>query len=316
MVIKSKLLFWLLLPNIIITISVSAAWFFTNQKTIRQNINNQIAISDVQLREEAPASLEGEKSSADNFQSEANISGFFASPVYLRNFLILMGIIGGTSAVVMINISQRISNSLKIITEGTKKIASGDFGYPISTDTFESEVRVLGESFNLMMNKLREAEDKNRELFLQVKRGRDEWQETFDSIKDVITIIDKDFRIIRANKAFFKEYNIDKTRLKEKKCFEVFYGVDAPSENCPLMQCFENLKTVYEEMVDTEMDEIFLVTVFPLFDEEGEIYGAVHQKKDITFQKKLLKELMKKANKLDEANRELERLTRIVSELR
>jgi len=35
-------------------------------------------------------------------------------------------------------------------------------------------------SFNLMMNKLRESNDKSNQLFLQVKRGRDEWQKTFD----------------------------------------------------------------------------------------------------------------------------------------
>jgi hypothetical protein len=50
------------------------------------------------------------------------------------------------------------------------------------------------------------------------------------------------------------------------------------------------------------------------FDEKEEFYGVVYQAKDITFQKKLHRELIKKANKLDEANKELERLARLVSE--
>ncbi|MDR4499762.1 MAG: hypothetical protein MRK02_17865 [Candidatus Scalindua sp.] len=120
---------------------------------------------------------------------------------------------------------------------------------------------------------------------------------------------------MRANKTFFRNFNIDKTRLKDKKCFEVFHGADTPRDNCPLLQCAKNLKTVSEEVEDTMMEGVFLVTVFPLIDEKGEFYGAVHQTKDITFQKKLLKELMKKAIKLDEANKELERLAHIVSEL-
>lgn len=312
---KNKLLFWLLLPQGFIIIAFTVVLFFADQGTIKQNITNQTAIADDLLQKGVSASLEGEKGADKHFRSNIHTSGLFATPVPLRNFLLAMGVVGIISAMVAITISRRVSRSLQIITEGTKKIARGDFGDPISIDTLEGKMRVIGESLNSMMNTLRETEAKNREVFLQVKRGRDEWQETFDSITDIITIIDKDFRIIRANKTFFENFNSDKTRLREKKCFETFHDADSPPANCPLIQCFKNMKTVYEEMVFANMEGIFLVTAFPLFDEKGEIYGAVQQAKDITFQKKLLKELMKKANKLDEANGELERLTRIVSEL-
>ncbi len=304
MTIKNKLLFWLLLPIFMITISVTSVWVFTNPKMIKKEVVNQLALSGVQLDEKS------------NIHSLDNISEFFASHVHLRNVLILMGIVCCSSAVVVIKISKRISRSLEKITEASKRIATGDFESPISIDGVESEIKELGESFNSMMNKLRETEEKKRELFLQVKRGRDEWQATFDSITDVTIILDKNFRIIRANKTFYKNFDIDKTRLKEKKCFEVYHNSSSPRENCPLLRCIKDLKTVSEEVDDTRLDGIFLVTVFPLVDESGEFYGAVHQTKDITFQKRLHKELIKKANKLDEANKELERLARIVSELK
>ncbi|GJQ59990.1 MAG: hypothetical protein SCALA701_27910 [Candidatus Scalindua sp.] len=276
---------------------------------------NQFVRTDVQVREHESDSLEREREVTNDIHSAENISEFFASHLYLRNFLILMGIVCCISATVVIKSSKRITKSLKIITEGTKRIASGDIESPLLIDGVESDIKELGESFNSMMSKLREKEEKNRGLFLQVKRGRDEWQATFDSITDVITILDKNFRIVRANKTFFENFNVDKTRLKEKKCFEVYHGTDSPRENCPLLRCINNLKTESEEVADTRMDGIFLVTVFPLVDERGEFYGAVHQIKDITFQKRLHKELIKKADKLDEANKELERLAKIVSEL-
>ena len=316
MTIKNKLLFWLLLPSFITAISVTAIWFFTNHQAIQKKNVNQLTRSDVQLLEQESVLLQREQDAENVILSVDNISEFFATHFYIKSLLIFMGIVCCTSSVVVFKIAKRITGSLKLITEGMKGVASDDFGSPILLDGEESEIEELGKSFNSMVDKLRESEEESRELFSQVKRGRDEWQATFDSITDVIIILDKDFRIIRANKTFFKNFDIDKTRLKEKKCFEVYHDRSGPPENCPLLRCIRNLTTVSEEVGDTRMDGIFLVTVFPLLDERGEFYGAVHQTKDITFQKKLHKELMKKADKLDEANKELERLARIVSELK
>ncbi|MDR4499761.1 MAG: HAMP domain-containing protein [Candidatus Scalindua sp.] len=172
MAIKGKLLFWLLLPDIIIAIPATVICFFTIQKTVKQNITNQLLRADVELGEDASVSSEKEKSYTLNVQPETNISGNFASHVSLRDFFILMGIAVGTAVLVGIKVSKKIFISLKLITEGTKRIAGGDFETPLSIDMMESDMRELGESFNSMMNKLRETEEKNRELFLQVKSGR------------------------------------------------------------------------------------------------------------------------------------------------
>ncbi|MEE9604656.1 MAG: PAS domain S-box protein [Candidatus Scalindua sp.] len=133
----------------------------------------------------------------------------------------------------------------------------------------------------------------NKQLFLKVEQGRDEWQKTFDAITDIITIHDKDNRIIRANKAFFEKFNVSAEQLSDRKCYEIFHDIDTPWHNCPLDRSIKSLRPEIEEVDDPHMGGIFLVSTYPLFDEKGKFYGVVHQAKDITKMKKVEREIIK-----------------------
>jgi PAS domain S-box-containing protein len=227
-------------------------------------------------------------------------------------------LISGGGAVLLVFIfafviSGNINTIVEKLISGTRRIAGGDLEHPLTIGKRDDEIKELCESFNLMMNKLRESNDKSNQLFLQVKRGRDEWQKTFDAITDIITIHDKDFRIIMANKAFFKKFNTDNKQLSETKCYEIFHGTESPWHSCPLERTVTSLHPEYEEVDDPHMGGIFLVSTYPLVDENREIYGVVHQAKDITFQKNVERQLIKKANELAISNRELEDFVYIVS---
>lgn len=210
-------------------------------------------------------------------------------------------------------ISGNINSIIRKLIEGTRRIANGDLENPIVLNKRRDEIKELGESFNLMMKELKESIAENKQLFHLVKRSRDEWQKTFDAITDIITIHDKDFRILRANKAFIEKFNINWRQLPDKKYNEIFYGTDKLLNDNPLTRSIRSLQPEYEEADNLSIEGIFLLSAYPLLDEQGELYGIVHQAKDITFQKKVERQLVEKARELKAVNKELEDFVYIVS---
>jgi PAS domain S-box-containing protein len=210
-------------------------------------------------------------------------------------------------------ISGNINSIIRKLIEGTRRIANGDLENPIVLNKRKDEIKELGESFNLMMKGLRESTAENKQLFLLVKRSRDEWQKTFDAITDIITIHDKDFRILRANKAFVEKFNVDWNQLSDRKYNEIFHGTDKLWHDYPLTRSIRSLQPEYEEVDNLNIEGVFLVSAYPLLDEQGKLYGIVHQAKDITFQKKVERQLVEKAKELKTVNKELEDFVYIVS---
>jgi signal transduction histidine kinase/HAMP domain-containing protein len=235
--------------------------------------------------------------------AEKDVSEAFAPVVWLRNFFIIIGASGILIMVVIsILISTGITKSIKKLIRGTKRITGGDLEQPIKINEMEGEIKELGDSFNVMMQELSKSTRENRELFLLVKKGRDEWRKTFDAIADIITIHDENHKIIMANRAFFEKFEIDKDELPGNICFELFYGW----QNCPLERSIKSSKPASEVVDDPHMGGIFLKSTYPMKDEKGEIYAYVHLARDITMQKELQAELIEKARELEKANKEME----------
>jgi PAS domain-containing protein len=59
-----------------------------------------------------------------------------------------------------------------------------------------------------------------------------DWEDTFNTITDMITIHDKDFTIIRANRAARERLDLSADGMGAQKCFRYFHGADCPRD-CP-----------------------------------------------------------------------------------
>ena len=238
--------------------------------------------------------------------AEKDVSEAFAPVVWLRNFFIILSA-SGILIMVMVSvfISAGITRQIKKLIRGTKRIADGDLERPIMIEEMDGELKELGESFNVMMRELGKSTSDNKELFLQVKKGRDEWRKTFDTITDIITIHDENHKIIMANRAFYEKFKIDEKELIGKKCSEIFHGVDS-NWHCPLDKSKNNSQPEFEVVDDPHMGGVFFKSTYPMKDEKGRIYAYVHLAKDITLQKELQAELIEKARELEKANKEME----------
>jgi len=228
--------------------------------------------------------------------AEKDVSEAFAPIKRLRNFFIVTGIIGIMVIVIIaIFLSKGITNPIKTLIKGTKKIANGDMEHPILVGRRKDEVKDLGDSFNLMMDKLKKSNQKNAELLLEIeKKGESEWKNTFDVITDIITIHDKDYNIVKANRAFYEAFNINEEYLTGKKCYEIFHGTNEPWHNCPFVKTTESLQPESEEVNDPNLGGVFIISTYPFIDEKGNFYGAVHQAKDITKTKKSEEEIKRR----------------------
>ncbi|MFZ2653862.1 MAG: PAS domain S-box protein, partial [Victivallales bacterium] len=107
-----------------------------------------------------------------------------------------------------------------------------------------------------------------------------EWQTTFDSVRDVIFLLDAEFKILRCNKAASEMFGNPGRDLLGKKCCEVVHGTAEPISECPTVRMKKSKKR--EVSVIKSKDRWLEITADPILDEEGGISGVIHIVSDIT----------------------------------
>jgi len=124
-----------------------------------------------------------------------------------------------------------------------------------------------------------------------LKLAAEEWRETFDSITDAISIHDRDFRILRANKAFADIFLKKPSQIIGRYCYELHKG-DKPISGCPHKQTLATKQPVVAEFYESNLGKYLHESTSPIFDEQGEVVGTVHITRDVTEQKQQNERLM------------------------
>lgn len=63
----------------------------------------------------------------------------------------------------------------------------------------------------------------NKKLLEQIENSKRHYKQVIDTIQDSICVVDKDLKVVSANKVFAKNVDIDIKKIKNKKCNDVFY---------------------------------------------------------------------------------------------
>jgi len=146
-------------------------------------------------------------------------------------------------------------------------------------------VGILGSS---LLYSFRRREYRQR---IEKEEIANEWQETFNSITDLISIQDTDCRLIRVNKAYASAFHKTPAELEGRHCFNIVHGTDAPIENCPHIQTLKTDASQTEEVFEPTLGRFLEVTTSPIRDTGGKIIYTVHLAKDITERKKMESDL-------------------------
>ncbi|MGC9196078.1 MAG: PAS domain S-box protein [Syntrophobacteraceae bacterium] len=126
---------------------------------------------------------------------------------------------------------------------------------------------------------------------MKLLRAKAEWERTFDSVPDLVCIVDTSYRIVRANRAMVQRFGIPQEQCVGMQCFQVIHKTDRPPDFCPLALLLADGREHTVEVHEQSLDSDLVIKVSPLFDEKGVLIGAVHSVRDVTEQKALEKQI-------------------------
>lgn len=182
----------------------------------------------------------------------------------------------------------------------------------------ELEQRVLSRTAELTRtNGLLDAKIREQQ---QVEKAlveiNDEFIQIFNSAPDGMHIIDRDFNVIRANRAFKDLTGHSDESLAGRKCFDVFAGRLCHTPDCPLTRILAGEQRVEVEAWKGRTDGSSfpcVVTATPFRSPSGKLVGIIEVSRDITSWKNAEKALSQSAQDLLMRNQELQDFSHVIS---
>lgn len=113
------------------------------------------------------------------------------------------------------------------------------------------------------------------------------WEDTFNNITDMITIHDKDYNIIHANKAAEQLLDLPLLKISKTKCYKFYHGEDHPPQGCPSCECLKTKKPVAFERYEPHLNKFLEIRAMPQLDSNNKLIGVIHIVRDITERKQM-----------------------------
>lgn len=132
-----------------------------------------------------------------------------------------------------------------------------------------------------------------KELENRLFQAKNDWEETFNSITDIITIHDRDFNIVVANKEAEKTLGISyMNNIGRVKCYACYHGTDSAPEECPSCESIRTGRPAVYEIYEPFLKKFIEIRTMPRLDKNRKVAGLIHIVRDITDKKNLQKFLI------------------------
>jgi len=202
---------------------------------------------------------------------------------YERNLVALAAFIFlTTSAMILLFIYRFVKYPIKKLIDGTRRIEKGDYSAPVEVDQAD-EMGQLAKAIRQMGTAI---DNKQGEL----NKQRDQFQNLFEMVPCVITVQDRDYRLIGYNREF-----ADKFAPKPGDyCYCAYKGRTEKCLDCPVEATFADGQSHYSEETGVDKDgsiKHWIVRTSPIHDESGEIVAAMEMNLDISERKQLEEKL-------------------------
>jgi PAS domain S-box-containing protein len=136
-----------------------------------------------------------------------------------------------------------------------------------------------------------------------LKIAAEEWRTTFDSITDMVALLNTNRQIIRVNRSFAGITGYEPGQLVGRYCYQVIHNSDKPHPSCCFDECITQAKTCCHEIYESRLGLYLDCIMSPLKNEAGEINGVVYILKDITRRKNIEAEQQAIRNKAEISSR-------------
>jgi len=232
---------------------------------------------------------------------EVNTKEAFAPLAKIRAlFVTILFTIPFTAWLLGMFLSRLITGPIHKLHKGTEIIGEGNLDYKVGTNA-KDEIGQLSRAFDAMTVNLKHTttsiEALNKEInerkMLEKKLANtaQEWEATFNSITDLISIQNKDLKLIRVNKAYADFFKRKPEDLVGKSCCSIVHGTNEPPIICSHEKTIELGKSHMFEYFEPRFGLYFEVSISPIFNDKKEVVGTVHTIKNITERKKIEKDL-------------------------
>ena len=201
-----------------------------------------------------------------------DIEGFKRTVLYIAVVFILISLLP------IILTAKALSKPIVDLSRIMDKVNYGEFEHYLRYKFRRDEIGHLQISFLRMLQRLGKADK--------------EWSNTFDSITDLVSIHDANFRIVKANKALASRLNTTPAQLIGKECYEIFHKMGIPCQGCPHIKTLHTSQSAAFEVYSPTLKGVFFTYTYPLFDEKGDVAGTVHIARDITEEKRLQEKII------------------------
>jgi len=160
------------------------------------------------------------------------------------------------------------------------------FPVEISCGVFE----VDGHKYILAFDRDISERKRMENLILQSKT---DWEDTFNTITDMITVHDANFNIIAANAAAKNILGLPFLETNQVKCYQFIHGHDQPPADCPSCRCLDTQKPATFEIFEPHLEKFLEIRAMPRFNKDKQMVGLIHVMRDITERKQVEKTLQR-----------------------
>ncbi|MEJ2038456.1 MAG: HAMP domain-containing protein [Desulfosarcinaceae bacterium] len=193
-----------------------------------------------------------------------------------------------TSSIILVFLMRFVNRPIKRLIRGTRLIARGDYTTVVDLQR-NDEMGHLARAINQMGREIGKQQS-------ELNKQRDEYQNLFESVPCLITVQDRNFRLLRYNNEFASRF----APQAGDYCFHAYKSRDCRCDPCPVEQTFSDGKCHHAEESGVNKDgtpSYWIVRTSPIRDENGGIVAAMEISHDITQRHQLEIELEKSEEK-------------------
>ena len=216
-------------------------------------------------------------------ESDQEIYNFEKGIIALNIFVFLL-----TSTIIFIFVLRFVNRPIKRLIGGTRLIGKGDYSTQVIVDQ-EDEMGQLATAINKMGSEISEKQ-------AELNRQRDEYQNLFELVPCLITVQDKNYKLLKYNREFSETFG----PKSGDHCYHAYKGRDKKCDVCPVEKTFLSGRSYFSEETGINKDgttTYWFVKSSPIRNAQGEIVAAMEISLDITSRKELEEKLKQSEKK-------------------
>jgi len=192
-----------------------------------------------------------------------------------------------TSTIIFLFVLRFVNQPIRKLIDGTRMIARGGDPGKVHVDQ-DDEMGQLATAINQMSTEIGQKQ-------AELNKQKDEYQSLFEQVPCLITVQDKNFKLLRYNDQFAQSFDPERGDF----CYHAYKGRNEKCVNCPVEKTFKDGCTHYGEESGLNKDGSEVHWIFrtsPIKNDQGEIIAAMEMSLDIS-QRKQLEEKLEKSEK-------------------